>query len=103
MYHHARNFLAFLPPVYGVARKLPALYNGEVRSFNKDTCHYETRPMLTTEKGGIIVMCAGLSYGCIPFWAYNDINMLEIRMKKLDPVKFGYPNKLLCWTDYLLN
>lgn len=101
--HNFRDYLAVLPPLYGVARKLPMLCDGEISKYNYNKGVYEPRPMLVTEKLSAICLCTILSYGFVPFWAYNDINMMEIRLKNLDPNDFGYNKKSNNFIDYLMN
>lgn len=84
-------FLKFLiaAPTYGVVRKIPMLWNTTITELDNNF-NYVTRPMLTTEKAAVMGMSAFFSLGIFPIWVMSDLMYLEVKLRGLDPKKYGY-------------
>jgi hypothetical protein len=85
-----RNYL-FASVVYGVARKIPMLYDAKIETYNHKA---PTRPMLISEKMMVLASSASISPILTPIWFYSDLGDFEIKMKKQNRSEYGYHEPL---------
>jgi hypothetical protein len=89
-------------PMYGVARKVPILWNAKVcGDYDRDKGEYTKRPLLITEKTGIMMFSALVSPVIAPFWFFDDLKYLETRLRGYDPEKFGFKKDVFYKDSYI--
>jgi hypothetical protein len=63
----------------------------------------ETPHLLSTEKLGIMVICAAYSPGLAPYWLWRDLINAEVYARGVDPTLYGCSKMPRTVLDYLLN
>ena len=81
-----RNYL-YASVVYGVARKIPMLYDAKIDSYNWKP---RTRPMLLSQKIMVLTSSASISPIIAPIWFYSDLGDLELKIRKENRLDYGY-------------
>ena len=81
---------ACVTSAYAVVRKVRQLRDAKLLGEYREDSKPVARPMLVTEKAG--VMGASVLYSPIlaPFWLFKDVNLLEIHLRKEDVKMYGY-------------
>ena len=85
---------------YGFVRKVPLVWNGEVREFDMKL-EYKQRPLLVTEKV-FITLCSTICAPYIaPIWIGKDLLKAEVTIRHLDPDTYNINSKMNNIIEYI--
>ncbi len=71
-------------------RAVPRYYDHEEQFFNKKLNVIESKQMLLTGKMGRVFVNGGKAFFYWAWWLMNDITLLELILRKKDPMEYGY-------------
>lgn len=84
---------------YGFCRSATNVYDGSVQSYDI-AGKTDRRPILLTEKLGIMLLSSFYGPFLTPIWLYQDIERFEIKARGHDLARYGYDNNKTCM-DYV--
>jgi hypothetical protein len=90
---------------YGFIRKVDEMSDARLYTRDYDSkanMHYDKPyPMLITDKVAVLAISTAASPWLLPMYIYNDLNALEIRIRCLNPMLYGYNHIKRSWISYL--
>lgn len=75
--------------LYGATRKTIMLQSANVSYYNEETKKTSVRPILLVDKMVIITVCGFGSIFLWPYFIYNDLLNLELKIKKRSLQDYG--------------
>lgn len=84
----ARGFIGVT--MYGVCRKIPYIWSGEIREYDPRKENYRVRPMTPVEKVSICALGVPLVFLFLPIWIKYDIQMCMYKLHGQYPLDHGY-------------
>ena len=88
---------------YSFVRKIPYLWDAKVEDYNLKDSKYVSRPMLVTEKVGIMGLSTALSPWWVWSWMYSDICQLEVKLRGQPLSLYGYEKKPCSMFAHIFN
>lgn len=86
---------------FTVAYKGCLLWDAKLETYNRD---YKTvvRPLFLGEKMLVLSTCVALSPACVPFWAANCLDRVDIYLRGKKPNDYSYDIRKSSVIDYMI-